>query len=623
MVTAKFSFEGGTNGANVAAGAGASTGDTNFDVVNRGTSATNAYDNTHPGRGSLGLKIATGATSTTSYVSWTTTIGTQTTTYYRALVFITGAPAANTRMFNWVGSASSRGNILLNAAGKFIFTNAAGTTILTSAVLPTNSQFRLEAKFVASATVGQWEYKIWNDPRDVGTPNDTNISAATQNMGGTSDTYRFGIGAALANGGPYWLDDVAVSTDGYIGPEDPRVTGTATVNTKKCSIVAQGLGFQASIRATSHYASTATEGSFTMPLPTGWQAGDTVLIGVSLTAANGTISGPSTGWSADISSQHSSSSTSAEHAVFKRKMQAGDSNPVIQGSSGRYSAVAVAIRNADTVTLEDATPVFDSNSGISYPNLELPSITPTNANDLLLAFAAVRNGTNNATTTFAAPPDMSVYDQATSGVGAVSNSAIALLASNLTSNAATGTKTVTLTSSSGTTVNQMSSVFLIRTETISVSGGPTLKKTTVSGSITATTAISGGPTLKKIRVAGSINETTSVSGGPRLKKIQVSGSVEKISDISGGPTLKKVRVSASVTTVSTISGGPTLKKMRVSAVVTEIATISGGPTLKKVRVFASTTEMTVISGGPTLKRTRVHVNAVRPKASELMVFTPV
>lgn len=622
MVTAKFSFEGGTNGANVAAGAGASTGDTNFDVVTRGSGATVAYDNTHPGRGSLGVKIATGATSVTAHVAWTTTIGTQTTVFIRALVYITGAPSANTRVINMVGSAASRGNILLNASGKFIFTNTAGTTLLTSATLPVNSQFRLEAKWVGDASVGGWEYKIWNDPRDVGTPNDTN-SSFTANTTGSADTYRFGVGTNLANAGPYWLDDVGVSTTGYIGPEDPRVTGTAAVNTKKCSIAAQGLGLQASIRATSHYASTATEGSFTMPLPTGWQAGDTVLIGVSLTAANGTISGPSTGWSADISSQHSSSSTSAEHAVFKRKMQAGDSNPVIQGSSGRYSAVAVAIRNADTVTLEDVTPVFDSNSGISYPNLELPSITPTNANDLLLAFAAVRNGTNNATTTFAAPPDMSVYDQATSGVGAVSNSAIALLASNLTSNAATGTKTVTLTSSSGTTVNQMSSVFLIRTETISVSGGPTLKKTTVSGSITATTAISGGPTLKKIRVAGSINETTSVSGGPRLKKIQVSGSVEKISDISGGPTLKKVRVSASVTTVSTISGGPTLKKMRVSAVVTEIATISGGPTLKKVRVFASTTEMTVISGGPTLKRTRVHVNAVRPKASELMVFTPV
>lgn len=398
MPTAKFSFEGGSNGANVAAGAGAGTGDTNFDVITRGTSATLAYDNTHPGRGSLGLKIATGATSTTSNVSWTTTIGTQTTFFIRFLCYITGAPAANIRVYNNVGAASSRGNILLNTNGKFIFTNAAGSTVLTSATLPTNSTFRVEAKFVSDNAVGQWEYKIWYDPRDVGTPNDTQTSAATQVNGGTTDTYRFGIGTNIASGGPYWMDDVAVSTVGYIGPEDPRVTGTATVNAKKCSIAVQGF--------------------------------------------TGTVT---------ISAKKSS---------------------------------------------------------------------------------------------------LDVVDRST---------------------------------------------------------------------------VSGGPKLKKMRVSASLTETTTITAAPRTKKMQISGSLAGVTVISGGPRTKKMRVAASIVILdqSILTGHLSLKKMRVSASLTGVAVISGGVRLHKMRIQVFSAETAVISGGPRTKKMHVHVNAVRPVASEILVFTPV
>jgi hypothetical protein len=378
VTTVKFSYEGGVNGNNVAAGAGASTGDTNFDVVNIGSGATNQYSNTHPGRGLLGVKFATGATSTTTYDSWTTAIGTQTTTFVRALCFFTQAPAANHRVVNWVGSATSRGNILLNTAGKFIFTNAAGGTVLTSAAVPLNSQFRLEAKFVASATVGFWEYKIWYDPRSVGTPDDTNSSAATQNMGGTSDTYRFGIGAAAANVVAFYLDDVAVSTDDYIGPENPLVTGTAAITAKKCSVAV--LGFTGAV----------------------------------------------------------------------------------------------------TIT--------------------------------------------------AKKPSLDVIDRST---------------------------------------------------------------------------VTGAVRLKKMIVAGSVTETTTISGGPRLKKMIVAGSVTVTQNASD------------------VTGDIHLKKMAVAGLVTETTEISGDLRLKKMTIAGSSTEMTVVSGGPAMKKMRVHVNAVRPVASPLMVFTAV
>jgi hypothetical protein len=420
MVTAKFSFEGGTNGANVAAGAGASTGDTNFDAITRGTNATLAYDNTHPGRGSLGVKIATGASSVTSFVSWTTTIGTQTTTYIRALCYFTANPAANHRVYLAQGATVARAAINLNTNGKFLFQNAAFGTVLTSNTIPLNSQFRLEAKLVADASVGQWEYKIWYDPRSVGVPDDTQTSAATQALGGTSDTYRYGISAAAVSAGPYWLDDVAISTDGYIGPENPRVTGTSTVSAKKASI----------------------------------------------------------------------------NAVYKLQFSGG---PTLK-----------KIKVAGSVT-----------------------------------------------------------------------------------------------------------------ETTSISGGPTLKKIKVAGSVTEKTSISGNVRLRKIRVAGSLNQTSTISGGPHLKKVHVSGTVEKIADFSGGPRLKKIRVAGSLTETTSISGSIHLRKVRVSGSVTETTSISGNVHLRKIRVTGVVSETSVLLGDIHLKKIHIHVDAVRPVAAPLMVFAPV
>lgn len=63
--------------------------------------------------------------------------------------------------------------------------------------------------------------------------------------------------------------------------------------------------------------------------------------------------------------------------------------------------------------------------------------------------------------------------------------------------------------------------------------------------------------------------------------------------------------------------------MRVSGSITETTMISGGVRLHKMKVSAFTAETAVISGGPAMNKMHVHVDAVRPVASELLVFTPV
>jgi hypothetical protein len=124
--------------------------------------------------------------------------------------------------------------------------------------------------------------------------------------------------------------------------------------------------------------------------------------------------------------------------------------------------VAGAIQGADNTTPEDVTPAFDTNSGVAFPNVEIPSITPVQQDALLLTFAAVRNGTNGAISTFVPPAGMTEVADVSSAVAGASNAAIEMSALALSSNAATGVKNATVTSSSGTSVNPMGSAIAVR-----------------------------------------------------------------------------------------------------------------------------------------------------------------
>lgn len=217
LPTVTYSFEGGSNGSSVAQGAGAGPGDTPFDTVSIGTSCTDAYDSTRAAHGTLSCKIATSTTSASSYNGWTTSVGTQATVWLRAYLYFTAAPSVQHRVINLVGSGSSRGTILATTSGTLIFTDASGTTRLTSAAFPTGAWFRLEAKFTGDPAAGLWSYQIWHAPDSVATPDDTQATYPTLNTGGPCDTYRFGISANVASAGPFWMDDLGVSAAGFTG----------------------------------------------------------------------------------------------------------------------------------------------------------------------------------------------------------------------------------------------------------------------------------------------------------------------------------------------------------------------------------------------------------------------
>jgi len=218
-----------------------------------------------------------------------------------------------------------------------------------------------------------------------------------------------------------------------------------------------------SVRSTATGAGELTaSGSYTATLPAGWQPGDTVFLFSQVTVSSSANTTAPAGWTRAVGDFTSAGSTSAHQAVWYRVMQAGDSAPNVPEPASRYAWSTVAVQGANTTTPLDVTPATDTNSGVAYPAVRAPSITPVTPGALLLTAHGARNGTNSATTSFAPPAGMSEVSDATSGIASKSNAAIEVDSLPLTDTSATGTKTATAASSSGTTINQCGSAIVVR-----------------------------------------------------------------------------------------------------------------------------------------------------------------
>jgi len=261
-----------------------------------------------------------------------------------------------------------------------------------------------------------------------------------------------------ATGGSY-TDSFSLTKS---GSPSPTPTPTTSSPSPSPSPTTSSPAAQASVRSSATYASTGSESSSSVPMPTGWQPGDVVYVGYELTSSTGSVTVPA-GWVQAVPQFRSASSTSSLSGVLRRVMQAGDPNSLtISHTSGRFAAVDGAIQGADNTTPEDVTPTSDTNTSVAFPNVEIPSITPAQQDALLLTFAAARNGTNGATSAFAPPAGMAEVAEVSSAVSGTSNAAIEMGALALSSNAATGVKNATVTSSSGTSINQMGSAIAVR-----------------------------------------------------------------------------------------------------------------------------------------------------------------
>ncbi len=80
------------------------------------------------------------------------------------------------------------------------------------------SWFRIEARIVASATVGEFQWKLFNSP-DSTTATETSANFTGLNLGANTDMIRWGSNT-LFPASPFtvYFDDIAVSTTDWIGP---------------------------------------------------------------------------------------------------------------------------------------------------------------------------------------------------------------------------------------------------------------------------------------------------------------------------------------------------------------------------------------------------------------------
>src|SRR5579862_5213465 len=120
----------------------------------------------------------------------------------------------------------------------------------------------------------------------------------------------------------------------------------------------------------SNWSSVST--SFTATLPTGWSAGDVVVVAFAI--ANQATLTPPSGWTLAKSQQYNS--TAETLYVYYRVMQAGDSNPSWSwtgGAAGTWCTIGYSGVNTSTVL--DGTPSGKSNT--SSTTLTSTGITTT------------------------------------------------------------------------------------------------------------------------------------------------------------------------------------------------------------------------------------------------------
>lgn len=213
--TAKASedFSGGTNGAAI------TTTNTGFDITAVGDPlhGTDTFSNAHAHSGTLSNYINTDATGTTVFNSWTTKLGSVTQVWFKLYLYLTAYPANQFRIFTARSGFVTRGAILVRTNGQIGLYNGPTQVLLSDVANPIalNQWVRIEGFVLSDAALGQIEVKIFNSPES-GVPTTTATTPANLAMAGPLDRVDFGMNAANPSISA-WIDDVAVSTTGYIG----------------------------------------------------------------------------------------------------------------------------------------------------------------------------------------------------------------------------------------------------------------------------------------------------------------------------------------------------------------------------------------------------------------------
>lgn len=190
-----------------------------WDVATPGTGGTANWDNSQAVHDPLSMTFATGVTSTSAYVAWTSgSIGSLARIWGRAYVRLPASPPTVTQVIaRFLAASAQKARIYCNTSGKLVIADssnvAAGTTTGTVAA---NSWFRVEWD-ITSGVSNAFEFRYYASPESY-TATET-LTGSTTNFGAANfDEVRFGVGANFASVVGYWIDDVNVNDIGFPGP---------------------------------------------------------------------------------------------------------------------------------------------------------------------------------------------------------------------------------------------------------------------------------------------------------------------------------------------------------------------------------------------------------------------
>lgn len=217
MAVLTADFERGTSGTDILTTDQGSA--TAFDRRSVGGSSTLKYDTAHSAFGVLGAKFAPVAGGL-CYIGWNQPLGVTLTNHYGRFYFYAAAnPAAVTPIWNAgkTSDVSRQARFDINADGTIRILDNPATGIQSGSVpIALNQLIRIEYHVIHSASVGQIEVKLFNNPHS-NVASEVITSPASWNTGADTDRIIYGYVASDVTW-TYWIDNIVANATSYPGP---------------------------------------------------------------------------------------------------------------------------------------------------------------------------------------------------------------------------------------------------------------------------------------------------------------------------------------------------------------------------------------------------------------------
>src|SRR6266568_693984 len=225
-------FEEGSNGTTLIGGSGGNTAGTNenyLDSVNIGTGNTLIFDNTHVAHGTLACKVATGSGGGAAYCSWIASLGTQTVqTWFETYLYFPANPVAGLQCVVYVPGSGTSFNVRVTTGGLIQLYNSTTLLLSFTNAVALNQWVRIEGYCVPNTSTGSVSCSLYNSA-DSTTATETH-TISSLNTGSSITAVRFGQYNNIAINGPFWIDNIGVSTVGALGPASTSFAGTLSMS---------------------------------------------------------------------------------------------------------------------------------------------------------------------------------------------------------------------------------------------------------------------------------------------------------------------------------------------------------------------------------------------------------